>query len=168
MTYGLDTIYMVKLASIYQNLANGRGGSFLSDDIKDPSMSTQPSLPFDDPARQPQTARPSWSDGRVDPAPIAVTVQLTADDVERIARRAAEILTSRTAASPRRSSPYLTIPEAAELLQTKRQRIDDLLSQGRLTRVKDGGRTLIAVEELERYLQGTSLSRPRADRRSAA
>ena len=130
-------------------------------------MSTQPSLPFDDAGNRAQTGHPTWTDGRANSAPIAVTVQLTADDVERIARRAAEIITAR-APGPRRVSPYITIPEAAELLRTKRQRIDDLLSQGRLTRVKDGGRTLIAVEELERYLQGTSLSRPRADRRSAA
>ena len=130
-------------------------------------MSTQPSLPFDDAGHRSQAGHPTWTDGRANSAPIAVTVQLTADDVERIARRAAEIIAAR-APGPRRVSPYITIPEAAELLRTKRQRIDDLLSQGRLTRVKDGGRTLIAVEELERYLQGTSLSRPRADRRSAA
>lgn len=98
---------------------------------------------------------------------FALTIQLPPAEVERIARRAAEILAAR--AEPATSaSPYVTVPEAAELLRTKRQRVDDLLSQRKLTRVKDGGRTLIARAELEAYLQGTSLSRPRADRRSAA
>ena len=49
-------------------------------------------------------------------------------------------------------SPYVTIPEAAELLRCRRQRVDDLLSQRRLTRVKDGSRTLIARAELDAYI----------------
>ena len=107
------------------------------------------------------------TDRRADLRPVAVTVQLASIDVERIAQRAAEILAAR-AEAPRRSPPYLTIPEAAELLRTKRQRIDDLLSQRKLTRVKDGGRTLIARDELEEYLQGVSRGRPGRARRSAA
>jgi len=50
-------------------------------------------------------------------------------------------------------SPFLTIPEAAELLRSKRQRVDDLLSQRRLTRHKDGRRTLVSREEVERYIK---------------
>jgi excisionase family DNA binding protein len=50
------------------------------------------------------------------------------------------------------SSPYMTIPEAAEYLCTSRQRIDDLLSSGRLHRVKEGRRTLVERAELEGYL----------------
>jgi excisionase family DNA binding protein len=41
-------------------------------------------------------------------------------------------------------SPWLSVVEAAELLRCKRQRVDDLLSQGRLARYKDGSRTLVA------------------------
>ena len=53
----------------------------------------------------------------------------------------------------RRESPYLTIEEAAVYLRCRRQRIDDLLSQRRLSRVKDGARTLISRTELEAYLR---------------
>lgn len=49
-------------------------------------------------------------------------------------------------------SPYLTIPEAALLLCCKRQRIDDLLSQRRLNRHKEGTRTLIRRDEIEAML----------------
>jgi excisionase family DNA binding protein len=52
------------------------------------------------------------------------------------------------------SSPYLTIPEAAEFLRCSRQRVDDLLSQRRLRRYKDGSRTLVSRDELARYLAG--------------
>ncbi|HJQ66759.1 MAG TPA: helix-turn-helix domain-containing protein [Gemmatimonadales bacterium] len=72
--------------------------------------------------------------------------------VEQIAQRAAELVLAQLAA-PDVSSPYLTIPEAAEVLRCKRQRIDDLLSARKLTRVKEGRRTLILRAELEQYLQ---------------
>jgi excisionase family DNA binding protein len=49
-------------------------------------------------------------------------------------------------------SPFLTIPEAAAHLRCKRQRIDDLLSQRRLSRVKDGTRTLVRRDELLAYI----------------
>ncbi len=50
------------------------------------------------------------------------------------------------------ASRYLTVLETAELLRCSRQRIDDLLSQRRLTRIKEGSRTLILREEVEAYL----------------
>jgi excisionase family DNA binding protein len=85
-----------------------------------------------------------------------VNVQIVMDEeaVERIAQRAAEIVVAcmgeRAMQAP--SSPYMTIPEAAEYLRCPRQRIDDLLSARRLTRVKEGGRTLISRAEIEDYL----------------
>jgi excisionase family DNA binding protein len=48
----------------------------------------------------------------------------------------------------------MTIPEAAEYLRCSRQRVDDLLSQGRLTRIKEGRRTLVARAEIEAHLRG--------------
>lgn len=51
-------------------------------------------------------------------------------------------------------SPYMTIREAADFLRAKPQRVYDLLSSRRLSRVKDGSRTLIARVELEAYLSG--------------
>lgn len=54
-------------------------------------------------------------------------------------------------------SPYMTIPQASEYLRCSRQRIDDLLSQRRLTRVKEGARTLISRAEIEQYLTSSRL-----------
>jgi excisionase family DNA binding protein len=82
---------------------------------------------------------------------IRISVELSEQDLERIAERAAALAAERLAPPP---SPYLSIPEAAELLRCRRQRVDDLLSQRRLSRVKDGGRTLIRRAELEAYLLG--------------
>ncbi|MEJ7791831.1 MAG: helix-turn-helix domain-containing protein [Gaiellaceae bacterium] len=52
------------------------------------------------------------------------------------------------------TSPYATVAEAAEYLRCSRQRIDDLLSQRRLTRHKEGRRTLLSRAELERHVNG--------------
>jgi excisionase family DNA binding protein len=49
-------------------------------------------------------------------------------------------------------SPFMTIPEASEYLRCKRQRIDDLLSARRLTRIKEGRRTLVLRSEIEAHL----------------
>jgi excisionase family DNA binding protein len=83
------------------------------------------------------------------------TVALEAEQLERIARRAAEIAVAMLATA----SPYLSIPEAAAFLRARRQRVDDLLSQGRLTRVKEGARTLVRRAELEAYLRGEPTGR---------
>lgn len=56
--------------------------------------------------------------------------------------------TSRDRLGSRQASRYLTVAEAAELLRCKPQRIHDLLSMGRLTRCKEGGRTLVIREEV--------------------
>jgi excisionase family DNA binding protein len=68
--------------------------------------------------------------------------------VERVLARLDSV---RPASEP--ASPYLTVPEAAELLRCKRQRIDDLLSSRRLTRIKEGARTLVLRTEIEAHLQ---------------
>jgi excisionase family DNA binding protein len=49
-------------------------------------------------------------------------------------------------------SPFMTVPEAAEYLRCSRQRVDDLLSQRRLRRYKDGARTLVSRDEVAAYL----------------
>jgi excisionase family DNA binding protein len=54
--------------------------------------------------------------------------------------------------APREPSPYLSVEEAAAFLRARPQRIYDLLSDGRLRRVKDGARVLVARRELEAYL----------------
>ena len=72
--------------------------------------------------------------------------------IEAVALEVAELLGHR---APDRASDYVTVPEAAALLRcSSRKRVDDLLSQGKLTRIKDGRRTLIARTEVDRYLAG--------------
>lgn len=86
--------------------------------------------------------------------PVSFTIEMSEGDVERIASQAAKMVLEQVRGAPAPASPYMTIPEAAELLRCRRQRVDDLLCQRRLTRVKDGGRTLILRTELEAYLRG--------------
>jgi excisionase family DNA binding protein len=95
-----------------------------------------------------------------------LSINLPPELVEAIAQRAAELALAQLSddaghSSNGTSSPYLTIPEAAELLRAKRHRIDDLLSRGTLTRVKDGSRTLISRDELNSYLRGEPTGRRR-------
>ena len=74
-----------------------------------------------------------------------LVIPLPPDLVDALVTRVAEIVLDRLKeqAGPAPASKYLTVPEAAELLRCRRGRIDDLLSQSRLTRVKDGTRTLV-------------------------
>lgn len=60
---------------------------------------------------------------------------------------------------PEPASPFMTIKEAAVYIRAPRQRVDDLCSQGRLERVKDGTRTLIARRDLDAYLSDGSRKR---------
>lgn len=68
--------------------------------------------------------------------------QVTAQVVERLK-------TAQSAPPPK----MLTVKQAAGYLGAKPQRIYDLLSQRRLTRYKDGGRTLVSREELEAHVR---------------
>jgi excisionase family DNA binding protein len=77
---------------------------------------------------------------------------LPADGIEQVARRAAEIVLERLNHEQNLQSAYLTATEAAQLMRSKRQRVYDLLSAGRLTRFKDGRRVLVSRTEIEKYL----------------
>lgn len=91
---------------------------------------------------------------------VGVSLSLTLNDgvLEAIAQRAAELVLERMPApSPGR---FVTVPEAAELLRCKRQRVDDLLSQRRLSRFKEGGRTLLDRAEVEALVQVDRVARP--------
>lgn len=70
--------------------------------------------------------------------------------VETIATRVAERLATG------QPSPLMTVPEAADYLRCEPKRIYDLTSQRRLDFVKDGSRTLIRREALDRYLSENS------------
>lgn len=87
-----------------------------------------------------------------------VPVALQLDD-NALATIAAALPQNGTEPGP--ASPYMTIPEAADYLRCSRQRIDDLLSQRRLTRTKDGTRTLILRSEIDAYLLRPPSRRPR-------
>ena len=77
-----------------------------------------------------------------EPLSFPIPTQLLDLIVERVTDQVLE----RVQAEPESGappSPFMTVVEAAEFLRCSRQRIDDLLSQRRLTRHKDGARTLI-------------------------
>jgi len=92
-------------------------------------------------------------------APDALSLALPPALIEAIARRAAALVLQQLQEGHAAESPYLTIPEAAVYARCKRQRIDDLLSSRRLTRYKDGRRTLLLRAELEAHLVGAHRGR---------
>ena len=71
--------------------------------------------------------------------------------IKEIADHAAAIVLERLEA-PRTQSEFLTVPEAAELLRAKPQRVYDLLSAGRLERFKDGSRVLVRRADVVAHL----------------
>lgn len=82
-------------------------------------------------------------------APEQLALSLPDSLIDEIVRRAVAVVLEQLEKSGEAESPYMTIPEAATFLCGKRQRVDDLLSAGRLTRYKDGGRTLVLRAELK-------------------
>jgi excisionase family DNA binding protein len=84
---------------------------------------------------------------RVDIELNGVRVPLVLDD-DALQAIVAAVVTEK----PEPLSPYMTVVEAADYLRCSRQRVDDLLSQRRLTRHKDGSRTLVSRAEIERHL----------------
>ncbi|WP_217913532.1 helix-turn-helix domain-containing protein [Miltoncostaea marina] len=90
---------------------------------------------------------------------LCVRLRLSEDDVERVARRVVALLRGERDEAAPPESPYLSVPEAAAYLRCKRQRVDDLLSQRVLTRIKEGGRTLVARAEVEAHLRGEPTGR---------
>ena len=86
-------------------------------------------------------------------AGVACSLSLPDEVVEVIAERAAAIVLERLSVSSVESQ-YLSVAEAAGLIRAKPQRIYDLLSARRLTRYKDGRRTLVSREELDAYIAG--------------
>lgn len=80
---------------------------------------------------------------------VTLAMPVTAELVEIVAARVIELMERRT----KRAGPhYLTPAEAADYMRTKRGRVYELLAQGRLTRLKDGSRTLLRRSEIDDYL----------------
>ena len=93
-----------------------------------------------------------------------LTFTLPPELVEQVAQRVAEILAPRFETPG--ASPYMTVREAAEFRRCKPKRIHNLIGDGRLTRVKDGGRTLVLRAEVE-ALDGLPPVAPLPARRAA-
>lgn len=94
-------------------------------------------------------------------AELMITLGLTSEQIDLLARRVAEIVVARAPSSATNTSPFLSVREASELLRASRQRVYDLLSDGRLTRHKDGSRVLIRRDEIEQYLSGERVAQKR-------
>ena len=79
-------------------------------------------------------------------------LEVTEESLDMLAERVAALVLERV---PKQESPspYMTTAEAAGFLRCKPQRIHDLLSAGRLTRFKDGSRTLVLRAELEAHVE---------------
>jgi excisionase family DNA binding protein len=75
---------------------------------------------------------------------------------ERLREMVRELIREERAhvAEPAPASPYMTVKEAAEYLRCQPHRIYNLLSEGRLTRYKDGYRVLISRAEVDAHLRG--------------
>lgn len=93
--------------------------------------------------------------------PLALTFPLEA--VEAIAARAAELVLEQLRESAQVANgvtpKYLSPADAATYIGKSRQRIYDLVTVGRLTRLKDGTSVLVSVEELDAYLAGKPTGR---------
>ena len=69
--------------------------------------------------------------------------------VEALAQRVADLLAER---QPQAAPELLTVDEVAAFLRCRRQRVYDLVSQGRLPHLKDGARLLLRRSDLLAYL----------------
>ena len=75
--------------------------------------------------------------------------------LNELAERAAALVLERLSAAPATESEFLTVTEAADLLRASRQRVYDLLSDGRLERFKDGSRVLVRRADVVAHLLPT-------------
>jgi excisionase family DNA binding protein len=95
-------------------------------------------------ARTPDTARPE-----------EVALSIPRAFIEQVAE-GVRLLLLPELQKRRNASPYVSVAEAADYLRCSRQRIYDLLSSDRLTRLRDGSRVLLSRDEIDEYLAGTS------------
>jgi excisionase family DNA binding protein len=63
------------------------------------------------------------------------------------------VVVARLNVQPPAESPYMSVDEAADYMRCKKQRVYDLISARRLTRLKDGTRVLLRRGEIDAYLE---------------
>jgi excisionase family DNA binding protein len=97
----------------------------------------------------------------------ALALQLPAEFLDSVVALVTPIVLERLAAEQPEPSPYFTVDEAAEFLRAKPQRVHDLFYEGKLTRYKDGARTLVLRDELRAYAAGEPFP-PRSPRRRSS
>jgi excisionase family DNA binding protein len=83
---------------------------------------------------------------------VGVSLEFTHDSQRELVEQVVALVLERLP-QPDPPSPYMTTAEAAAYLRAKPQRVHDLLSSGRLTRFKDGSRTLVLRTELEALVE---------------
>lgn len=83
---------------------------------------------------------------------VSVSLEFTRDSQRELVEQIVALVLERLP-PPDPPSLYMTTAEAAEFLRAKPQRVHDLLSSGRLTRFKDGGRTLVLREEVKALVE---------------
>lgn len=81
---------------------------------------------------------------------LEVTLQLSGDQVELIARRVAEIMSG---PAPAPAPVWVDAAGAAEYIAASRERIYDLVQLGKLEPRRDGRRLLFRVADLDAYLE---------------
>ena len=85
-----------------------------------------------------------------------VVLQLSDEQVEQIARRAAELVAGRAPIT----DEWLTVAEAANYLRCPKSRVYSLVSAKRIPFVKDGSRTLFSRGALDEWLRAGGGRRP--------
>jgi excisionase family DNA binding protein len=80
----------------------------------------------------------------------ALLAELSDDDLAILAARLAPLLDAGEAGP----EPWLTVADAADYLRCGRQRVYNLVSQGRLQHAKDGSRVLFRRSWLDEWVTG--------------
>lgn len=88
----------------------------------------------------------------------ALTLDIAEELIERIARRAAELLAERQPAPAEEG--YLDVAGAAEFLACPKSSIYSLVSVGRIPHHRDGSRLLFDRGELREYVRKGGARRP--------
>lgn len=86
---------------------------------------------------------------------MAEVIEIPDELIERIARRAAELLAERPA-----EDRWLNVAEAAEHIRAKPQRLYALVSARRIPFHKDGSRLLFRRSEIDAWLEAGGGIRP--------